>query len=243
VFDALSRGFASDYAARGIDSVTSVVLGVIAVAIVYYFTVLVTEIYVLYTEEQRAAALRSAAGRKSNRKLDAAGAGAGASGRRMMPPQGAPDGSKLARGSIYERAAGGGGGGFNTGAVDQSFNPLALQSARGDKLGVDSGAQGVVDGVAGMSAPPPPEVWRVVQGTLKDMHSQLLEARLREVELLNQLAAAGGGDGGDGRGEKAAFAPQATGGVGGDDRAGGARIVSNNGLAAFKASGFAGARR
>jgi len=111
MYDALTRGYASDYSARGQDSVTSVVLGVIIVSILYYVTVLVTEIYVLYTEEQRAAALKSAAGRKSNRKLDT-----GASGQRGAV--GAPSTAmgNLAKGSIYDRV----GGSRSTGSAARS---------------------------------------------------------------------------------------------------------------------------
>ena len=53
MYDALTRGYASYYADRGKDSVTSVVLAVIILSIIYFFTVLISEAYILYTEDQR----------------------------------------------------------------------------------------------------------------------------------------------------------------------------------------------
>ena len=209
----------------------------IIVSILYYFTVVVVELYVLYTEEQRAAALKSAAGRKSNRKLEGAGAGS----QRASLPQSLAAGG-LAKGSIYDRvggsrsSSGGGPGGFNTGALDQSFNPMAIASARSDGggLGLDAGAMSVVDNVGGMNAPPPPEVWRVVQATLKDMHQQLVEAKIREAELMALQASQGDSMGPSPT--KTAFAPQALGGGDGAPSPGRGAGGATGGLQAFKSN-------
>ena len=92
--------------------------------------------------------MRSAAARKAKGKsLDSAGS------RRSLNLS-VPSG--LAKGSIYENSAQG--GGFNTGALETSFNPLAFKGGDGNKegsgLGVDAGSQNVVDNVAAVSGLP-----------------------------------------------------------------------------------------
>jgi len=68
MYDALSRGYASAYAAMGLDSVTSVVLAVIIISILYFFTVLLSEAFILYTEDQREKAMKAAAARMAPRR-------------------------------------------------------------------------------------------------------------------------------------------------------------------------------
>jgi hypothetical protein len=83
-----------------------------------------------------------------------------------------------------------------------------------------------------MNAPPPPEVWRVVQATLKDMHTQLVEAKIREAELMAQAAAQGDGMGPT----KTAFAPQALGAADGSPSPGRGAGGAAGGLQGFRSS-------
>lgn len=126
------------------DSVTSVVLAVIIASILYFFTAVFSEIFILATEAQREKQLKSAAARKSGRKNVDSGFTDNAMANLKIP-------TGLAQGSIYERAAMQRQGGFSAGNVETSINPLALQQAgqQGGAAGDISG--NVVDSVAGMS--------------------------------------------------------------------------------------------
>lgn len=74
-----------------------------------------------------------------------------------------------------------------------------------------------------MNGPPPAEVWRVFQGAFKELHTQLIESKLKEAQMLAQASEVNS-SGYDNK-SKAAFAPQALGSPGGG---------AGNGLGSFK---------
>ena len=161
--------------------------------------------FLLYTEQQREKQMRSAAARKAKGKsLDSPGS------RRSLNLS-LPTG--LAKGSMYEASIGEG-----RNQVESSINPLALASKGGSERSLDTNGNGlslldasgmnVVDSIAGMTSPPPAEVWKVVQATLKEMHSQVVEAKLREAQMLASMGREGGPAFGA-AGAKTAFEPQA----------------------------------
>ena len=153
-----------------------------------------SEMVVLATEGRRRAQLAAAA---ASRK---AGGKKGAKGAADLLGPAAAQGSMYHSADLKHRGGGGGGG-----PVETSFNPLSLGAAgsagaSGRSLAGAGGALDVAESIAGMAAPPPPEVWRVVQAAFLQLHSQSVEDRLRVAAL-----SAGGsatpdprfGDGGD----------------------------------------------
>lgn len=200
------------------DSITSTVLGVIIASIVYFFVSLMSEVVVLWTDVQQRRVMRATALRKqaSGKKLGGADGGSRASRGGAAFDLSVPSG--LAQGSIYEKHA----GKKPRDAVESSFNPLMLQqSGAAGGLGLDAVSMNVADSVASMVGPPPPEVWRVFQGAFKDMHSTIIEGKIREAELLAQLhssAASAAADPGlsraDSRADRSTFAPQTAGAAG-----------------------------
>jgi len=178
------------------DSVTAVVLTVIIVAIIYFFTVLITEIVVLYNEQanMRLAARNLARknsttdkGTTSNRK------NSGSSGKLV-----------------------GEDGEINTGKVDSQMNPMFM-SKSGDSI--TSGAIGI-DAILAQRNPTP-ELWILVQQGYADIHKQLEQANehlanaKKEIQRLsdgNDLSRKGTNDGDDTprARNKRSFAPRTT---------------------------------
>jgi len=184
-------------------SITSVVLAVIIASIVYLAVALVSEMVVLATEESRRAQLAAA----SKRKL---GGKKGASGALALGPA-AAQGSLYHSADLKRRGVSGGG------PVETSFNPLTLGAASARSLGAGGSTRGldVAESVAAMDAPPPPEVWRMVQAAFLQLHTQASEERLRASAQALGVSAPDpmGGDADDGSRSPArrAFAPTASG--------------------------------
>jgi hypothetical protein len=183
--------------------------------LLYLAVALGTEVVVLATEASRERRMRARRQSLTDKKLG----GVGGSGRGSIATPLAVAG----RGSIYEKAdvarlAGGGGAG---GPYETTLNPAALRAASTSRGGDDAelaalragGSFSVAETVSGMSAPPPPEVWRVIQAAFAALHAEAADAKLASAAA---AAAAAGGqpspfDDGARRqvgGGKQSFAPQ-----------------------------------
>jgi hypothetical protein len=205
----------SSYYPESKDSVTAVVLGVIIIAIVYFFVVLITEIVVLYNEDARArqlARLAKAGKLKAAAKADS-GAAAGSGKGRLVDDAGE----------------------INTGKMDTQMNPLFLNNTGGATLAADATG---IDAIMAQRTPPPQELWILFQQGYSDMHKQLEAAntQLAEAKKREQLGLSAGAAGADDDGpaaapgaRKKAFAPRGT--AGGDGGAGSGNAAS---LAAFR---------
>jgi hypothetical protein len=210
------------------DSVTAVVLIVIIGAIIYFVTVFVTEIVVLYNEDNRSKQL--AAARKARSK-SASGADAGADAK-----------SGSGKGKLVADD-----GEINTGKMDTQMNPLFMNKDGGGASGLGN-ATGM-DSILQSRAPPPTELWPLFVQGYADLQARLEQAtqQLMESKRAAQLSetagagspARGGGDADDGApssgpsaARKKAFAP--TGANAGADLAVFRRTGSKNALKSMR---------
>jgi len=149
------------------DSVTAVVLAVIIISIIYFFTVFVTEIVVLYNEAHRAqqlarvAKLQKTKGRSSSNADETTSTGT--------------------RGKLVSDD-----GEINTGKLDTQMNPLFMNASgnvSNESMGVDTLLQS--------RTPPPPELWILFQQGYLDMKKQIegLTSQLLDAKKSAQLGA------------------------------------------------------
>jgi hypothetical protein len=185
------------------DSVTTVLMIIIIWAIVYFFTVFVTEIVVLYNEDTRSKQLAKAARVKGKGdKLEGSGSKENSSGR---------------KGRLIDSE-----GELNLGKVETATNPLFLKQDGTVATSTSGAVQvGAVESMLALREPPPADLWRVFQGTFADMHTQNMSLReqLSEAKVAAQRAGVSG-DGSSPMGgfeqspvakHKSEFAPRGTG--------------------------------
>jgi hypothetical protein len=215
----------STYYPESKDSVTAVVLIVIIGAIVYFAVVFITEIVVLYNEDQRAMSLARAARRGG-------GGGGGAAkglgeGKGQTTSGGGGGGGKGGSGKLVDAA-----GEINVGKLDTQTNPLFMKAGGDGGLNLVGGGAdgaGAVDAILSQRDAPPTEIWRMFQTSYAELHGQVKELQNQLVAARKENAFGGGGAVGNNRqrnGEeddeggaklsvgatKRAFAPKAAGG-------------------------------
>jgi hypothetical protein len=184
------------------DSITGVVMFVIIAAIVYFFTVLITEIVVLYNEGHRAEQLAKSA-RAGSKAVKKGGDGDG----KASPSVGS------GRGRLV-----GDDGDIMTGKMDTHMNPLFM-NAKGDGNALGATASVGLDAIVAQKTSPPTEMWLVVQQGYVELSKQLDAANAqladakREVQMTALAASADLEESADrvGSGRKKAFAPKGTG--------------------------------
>lgn len=162
-----SSGLSGEYYADARQSAATVVLIIIAVCILYWFTVLAVETFLLATERQREKMLLQ--NKRSSRSLT-------------------KDGAQSPRRTKSER------GGFDVGKLDVAINPLMTRSGGVSKSLSSSSLDGVagdhsaaLDAVAAFQAQAPPlEMWRVFAASYKD---QAASTAALQVELQAAKAA------------------------------------------------------
>lgn len=221
-----SSGVAGNpYAAGTSDAIGGLVMAVVVLTILYFATVVITEIAIMWGEADRRRKLQRG---RSGKGLKTAGGAASPGGGLSRP------GSKSFKGGI---AGGGpGGGGLpNIGVVTQEFNPIMMggPGGGGGAGGVANGdaftgdRQALVDAVTATEKPPPQELWTMLRATFLAtlQHNEALAGQL-EAALAgagvcsvcgSSLAPHGGGAGG----HKAAFGPVTAGGGSGGGEGGG----------------------
>jgi len=193
----------SSFYPGALDGVTAVVMIDIIAAIVYYLTVLVSEIVILYNEDGNRKNLEKAAARQ--RKGDAS-----PSKDKSSPREGL--------GRLVDDS-----GEINTGRIETATNPLFLSQAAGGAPAAASsfGGEGA-SSVFSQRTAPPPETWSLivmehnaVVQQLAAAKSQLAEAR-KDASMRSSGAAAAEETADDGRAAlksaKKNFAPSAAGG-------------------------------
>jgi hypothetical protein len=131
---------ASVFYPGALDGVTAVVMITIIFAIVYYVTVVVTEMVILYNEDHN----RKIAERTKSRKGDEKTKKSQQSGRLVNED-----------------------GEINTGRMDAMMNPLFLNTDGNKSSSGSSG--GSAGAIAQMNAPPPVELWQVFRQEYLDM--------------------------------------------------------------------------
>jgi len=131
---------ASVFYPGALDGVTAVVMITIIFAIVYYVTVVVTEMVILYNEDHN----RKIAERTKSRKGDEKTKKSQQSGRLVNED-----------------------GEINTGRMDAMMNPLFLNTDSNKSSSGSSG--GSAGAIAQMNAPPPVELWQVFRQEYLDM--------------------------------------------------------------------------
>jgi len=143
----------SSYYPESKDSVTAVVLAVIILAIIYFVTVLVTEMVILYNESNRVKQLTKSSARK--------------------PVKGASDDDKQRRGQgrLVDDT-----GDINTGKLDTQMNPLFMNAGGNASLS-SGGGNGVNDAILAQKTSPPQELWILFQQGYMDMQAQLQAAQ------------------------------------------------------------------
>ena len=197
----------SSFYPGALDGVTAVVMIDIIVAIIYYLTVLFSEIAILYNEDNKRAQLEKAARARGAKGESSPKAAAG---------------DKSSRDSAGGRLVDDLSGEINTGRLETATNPLFLSQAgaapaAGGGAGDSAGADGIMSG----ARPPPSELWSLVQqewrqqkDAMAQLRTQLAEAR----KAAAQLAAAAEGGGAEEaspaspRSAKKSFAPAVAGG-------------------------------
>ena len=141
----------SSFYPGALDGVTAVVMIDIIVAIIYYFTVLFSEIAILYNEDNKRVQLEKAARARGGK---AAATDSSASKTKSL--------RDASSGRLVDEAS----GEINTGRLETNTNPLFLNSG-GDGARAGGGAGGAgglrVDVVLAQRTPPPAELWTLVR--------------------------------------------------------------------------------
>lgn len=153
---------AASYYSAAREALTGVVLTVAIVSILYLVSVIVMEIYILYTEDQR---------RKALAKKAAAGKGKG-------DDEKGGSGKALTRRPSARR--GDGGKDFVAGDVNNAMNPMFM-TAGGASASVATDTNAAAEAIRSMVNPPPTvELWQVykdtflqLRGRLEDLKTQL----------------------------------------------------------------------
>jgi len=182
------------------DAVTGVVIATIAITIVYFVTVVVTEIVILYNESATRRAIASGkmasaekAARKSQRNLigkDGKGGGAasGASGAEGEINVGRVDATMN---PMFMSGGGGGGMRLSPHGMNRTCN-CAAQKTDGNADAASS--RGTQQAILGMREPPSADTWPVVRDTFAQLFEQLeaTQAALAEAKLVASRVTAGG---------------------------------------------------
>ena len=183
-----------------LDGVTAVVMITIISAIIYYVTVLVTEMVILYNESARTKQLQLAARNKGGDGLSKGGKGAAG-------PRG--------QGRLVDNE-----GELNVGQVEAQTNPLFTSGGGGGGGGMGGAMMGAMGGSADLISQtqgvPTLDLWTLfnfeyleMQRALEAKNGQLADVR-RELE---SAQAAGGDGGGVRRAAKKSFSPATVGGT------------------------------
>jgi len=145
------------------DSVTAVVLAVIIIAILYFVTVLFTEMFVLMNESNRAQQLAKAASRNKGKQVES-------------------DSEK--RNSISRGKLVGEDGEINTGKLDNQMNPLFMNSngnvSAASAFGGNNG--NLADTILAQREAPSTDMWRAFQNLFVDMQQQLEASQAALIE-------------------------------------------------------------
>jgi hypothetical protein len=160
-----------------LDGVTAVVMITIIFAIIYYFTVVITEMVVLYNEDharKRARQLATRGGAGSAKKLSADSPKGGSNSGRLVGTDGE----------------------INTGKVDTQMNPLFLSKDGA----LDASGSTSLDSIMGQRVPPTPAMWVVIQQSYADLYRQVEQAnermsKMKKDEQRRQLEREAGVDG------------------------------------------------
>jgi len=140
------------------DSVTWVIVGAIILTIIYFFTVLFTEVYILYTEEARRRQMERRSVTKRGKDVD--------------------EGTKADKEAIASagRAAG---GEVNIGTVQSSFNPMFEGS---------QSTAGLREAVATQGTIPSVQLWTLFRQGYRDMQDELkrLQGQAAEIRVRQQ---------------------------------------------------------
>jgi len=198
----------SSFYPGALDGVTAVVMIDIIVAIIYYLTVLFSEIAILYNEDNKRVQLEKAARARGAKGESSPKAAAG---------------DKASRDSAGGRLVDDVSGEINTGRLETATNPLFLsQAGAAPAAGGGDGAGAGADGVMSSARPPPSELWTLVQqewrqqkDAMAQLRTQLAEARKAAAQ--SAAAAEGGGFAEEAspaspRSAKKSFAPAVAGG-------------------------------
>jgi hypothetical protein len=208
----------SSFYPGALDGVTAVVMIDIIAAIIYYFTVLFSEIAILYNEDNK------------RKQLERASRERGGKAAAEASPTKAKSARDVSGGRLVDEAS----GEINTGRLETNTNPLFLSSG-GDGARAGGGAGGAgglsVDVVMAQRTPPPAELWTLFQGEFQALAQQLAASKDQVLEARKELAlsksgaaaAAAGAAGDDDEGgravllrkSKAEFAPRSAEGTGG----------------------------
>jgi len=180
----------SSFYPGALDGVTAVVMIDVIVAIIYYFTVLFSEMAILYNEDNKRKQLEKAARQRGGKQSEASPGSKGKSAR------------DASGGRLVDEAS----GEIQTGRLETNTNPLFLNTAGGGNGG--EGARLSVGGAGGLSvemvlaqrAPPPPETWSLFQNEFAALAAQLDAAKQAAIEARKEQALGGSGGGGGGSG-------------------------------------------
>ena len=172
---------ANDTYAGADDGITAVVIIDVVFALIYYFTMLFTEMAILFNESARTRQLEKAAAR-----LGSKGATNKAQADRGADPR--HTGGRLVDDE----------GELNVGKVEAQNNPLFTSTAALAKSGASGGGGGGdvgLEALLGLRHPPPEAVWQLFQSQVREIDAALQLSRSQVAEL--KRAAAQGTQGGD----------------------------------------------
>jgi hypothetical protein len=139
---------ASSIYRSGKDGITAVIILNVALTIIYYFSVVITEITILASEDSRRKAL-------AKQRTKKAGDAAEKSPKARASTPGAP--------GLPEPE-------FNVGKMDSQMNPMFLQQDAQSSQNLFAGA---ADAIVNSRTPPTPDLWLVFQTTFLDMQQQV----------------------------------------------------------------------
>ena len=150
---------ASSYYADARDALTSVVIAVAVLSIIYIVTVIIAEITILWTEESRKKALARKA--QQQKKVEDARGGGASSLKRKVSARGAKSGD--------------GAKDFAVGDVSNAMNPLFMtMGASGSPTDTNAASEAIRSMV---NPPPTVELWQVYKDTFAQLQAQLGDLR------------------------------------------------------------------
>ena len=173
LFDASATGATSYSGRTSAEAVSSVVITVIVLTLVYFFSVVFTEVYVLWGEAERREAMRK--GRASALKLDGKGGASLTALRKAVAPRG--------------------GGAAAIGAVTSENNPIFIAGATAGATAAEVAAftgdrQALVDALSATTTAPSAAMWALFRATFL---ASLEQVDGLQLQLLHAGAAAAGG--------------------------------------------------
>jgi len=146
---------ANSFYPGALDGVTAVVMITIIFAIIYYVTIVVTEMVIMYNEE-------------SSRKRARIAARKGDKGKKLDSPAARTPGGRLVDAD----------GDIHTGKLDTQMNPLFMNKDGA----MDTSSVTGIDAILAQRDPPPPTMWRFIQQGYVDIYRQLEDAQTRLAE-------------------------------------------------------------